>query len=649
MDLPDVNYGKMAADFIKEWGNTIFKKASAASREQINKLKTDLSIGFEDYIADTLKRSSRLKTILYRDLSVDISELYVPTEFVQQGNILDEASFFDHFDEIGRVIISGPAGSGKSVFIKQCVRTLLGRGDQLIPIFIELRHVNVVQSEVSSLLHYALKISLEPFITKFTLESLSYALRSGAFVLILDGFDEINFDRRGQYLAEVMHLAKSWPQLKIVISTRPDDSLTSSDLFSTFHVAPMCKSAALQLVSKLRYDTTARDKFKTALGEKLYESHREFASNPLLLTLMLMTYAQVGDLPTKMHIFYNQAFETLVLKHDVSKSMYTRKTHADLDLEQVRRAFSFFCAVSYFRQQYSFTEHDCETLLAEALEYIELSRPAKDVKLDLIVSFSMLQRDGLFITFTHRLFQEYFAAVYLATEAVDDFFETAQELVLRGASENCAVLLADIAQAKFESEFLAPFANTKLGGLRDIIHQGDIAAFANRYYEGVAPRIGKGLQLGPGTDLRRSVQSIARILEGRMGETARRVAAPDVYTCSPEAIQRAELFFGSLSQFEDVFFQPVSEDNVWLKGTKVYAEMGRVGQFIDELHNLLLRKNARKKAGKGKFAFKKAEEAETSKLSQRFTARTIVEKVDRKSGEAKMVLVEKSILRRVVK
>ena len=501
---------------------------------------------------------------------------------------------------------------------------------------------------MTSLLHYALKMAIEPFIPKFTLDSLTYALRSGAFVLILDGLDEVNFDRRDQYITELTYLARRWPHLKIVISTRPDDSLAFSDMFSTFHVAPMPKVSAIKLITNIRYDEIVKAKFVKALDEKLYDSHKDFASNPLLLTLMLLTYGQVGDLPTKMHIFYNQAFETLVLKHDISKSMYTRKTHSDLDLEQVRQLFSYFCAISYFRQQYSFSEHDCDALLSEALDAFEIECDVKSAKLDLIVSFSMLQRDGLFITFVHRLFQEYFAAVYLATDEVDSFFEITLDLVSRGSSETCALLLSEIAQPKFDNDFLGRFFSEHLIDIRALAKQNDVAGFASKFFHGIAPRLGKGVQVGPSSETRKRLQSVARILESRLGLCAYSVATARNYNDEPKVIEQAEKFFGSLSQFDDVWIQPAPEDNLWLAGTKLSEEMVEVGEFVDAVEQLLERRDARRKARKGKLQFKRVDQVEASQIGKQFVARVEEDRIDEKTGKKKKVLVNRGIIRRVV-
>ena len=68
------------------------------------------------------------------------------------------------------------------------------------------------------------------------------------------------------------------------------DSFVSFSKFSVFDIKPLTKKQALALIDKLEFwDEIAKKSFMEALDNKLYYSHLQFASNPLLLTIMLMT------------------------------------------------------------------------------------------------------------------------------------------------------------------------------------------------------------------------------------------------------------------------------------------------------------------------------------------------------------------------
>lgn len=46
-----------------------------------------------------------------------------------------------------------------------------------------------------------------------------------------------------------------------------------------------------------------KEKFRAELQNTLFVTHREFTQNPLLLTIMLMTYEQFAEIPSKCIFF----------------------------------------------------------------------------------------------------------------------------------------------------------------------------------------------------------------------------------------------------------------------------------------------------------------------------------------------------------
>jgi len=75
----------------------------------------------------------------------------------------------------------------------------------------------------------------------------------------------------------------------------------------------------LSLIRKLDYNQDIKQKFLTEVENKLFEKYETFASNPLLLTIMLMTFDQYAEIPEKIHLFYQECFQALYSRHDASK------------------------------------------------------------------------------------------------------------------------------------------------------------------------------------------------------------------------------------------------------------------------------------------------------------------------------------------
>ena len=188
-------------------------------------------------------------------------------------------------------------------------------------------------------------------------EQFNDCLRENMFILILDGLDEVEHDRRPNVERQIANLREAYPKLSIVVASRPDDRLTAWAKFRVYHIQPMNKVQVTKLISKLPYDRELRKRFIDEVDKNLYERHASFLSNPLLATMMLMTFDQFAEIPDKIHIFYEQAFETLFFRHDTGKqAAFRRKMYTDLAINDFKNCVSALCVSSYFKNKLSFSE-----------------------------------------------------------------------------------------------------------------------------------------------------------------------------------------------------------------------------------------------------------------------------------------------------
>ena len=117
---------------------------------------------------------------------------------------------------------------------------------------------------------------------------------------MLDGLDELQSSLYEKFNSDLEDFIKAYAGNSVIITSRPTNSFVSYSSFSVFSIDPLTKSQAIQLVKKLKYwDEQAKSDFLRALERNLYRTHKEFASNPLLLTIMLMTYTTFGEVPAK--------------------------------------------------------------------------------------------------------------------------------------------------------------------------------------------------------------------------------------------------------------------------------------------------------------------------------------------------------------
>lgn len=89
------------------------------------------------------------------------------------------------------------------------------------------------------------------------------------------------------------------------------------------------------MIKKIDFDETVKEVFCKELDARLYDSYRSFASNPLLLNIMLLTFQKHAVIPERLNDFYEEAFVTLFNAHDATKDAYVRDIRCGLDVKNL--------------------------------------------------------------------------------------------------------------------------------------------------------------------------------------------------------------------------------------------------------------------------------------------------------------------------
>lgn len=252
---------------------------------------------------------------------------------------------------------------------------------------------------------FALKYNLEK-------EFLEYALSTGCFVFLLDGLDEVKSSKYLKVCKEIEYLSSKYTNNYYIITSRPSNGYENYfQQFIVLKCMEFTKEQSIEMIKLLRYDRDIKNKFINYLGNKLYKSHRAFASNPLLLTILLMTYHEYAEIPDKLHLFYSYAFDTLYKKHDARKGL-KREFFSDLTADDFRLVLSTFCMRTYIQEIYEFTADEIRKIIKEILDKkVNTITTTEDYIDDLCTSICILIKEGIRYRFTHRSFQEYFTAL----------------------------------------------------------------------------------------------------------------------------------------------------------------------------------------------------------------------------------------------
>lgn len=378
-----------------------------------------IHIGIKDYFSSTYRNISHTRTLIHRD-SVSVKNIYIPISFCRydsDGRKIEvtDNQFNSEIQIYHKAMIQGLAGAGKSIFLKRYTLQRLEKKDK-IPIFFELRHLDRnFRSLFENIYDYA-----KEQLPWLEVASFRHLLRTQKIELCLDALDEVKSSIRSVVRNQIAQLINEIPQINIIVTTRYGEYTNIHSNMMNYEVNPLSLSGAKELVMSLPMEHSYKVDFVKRLENGLYKNSSDLISNPLLCSIMLLTYESYAEIPHEYHIYYNHAYHVLFSKHDARKEAgYKREIQSKLDISQMSKVLEFISSRTYAFEQFEFTDIELLDYINEACSFNDINSNNSDIKDDLVESISMIQPDGLNLKFNHRSFQEYFCAKFI-TNAPDD-------------------------------------------------------------------------------------------------------------------------------------------------------------------------------------------------------------------------------------
>lgn len=397
----------------------------AEGRELKSQLDPDILAYILDKYLNTLaSRVSVISSICFPQKEFPIENAYEPLFLEEHHNgFLEE--YHNGFRDSEQIsvdsivnnlsqscLIVDGAGMGKSTFSKYLTTQILYKSDR-IPILFELRKsksdIDLVESMAKE---------LDP-IGKFFSRELFYELiQNGKFLIILDGFDEVEIERQSEVAEKINEFSTKGKENTLFLTTRPQELIPNilnakSYRFSTFTV-----EQAKSLVERL--DSISGLDIGKRLIDEFPSVPSDFLNNPLLVSLLYTTFGSTNSIADRICTFYNDIYHALYKGHDlINKNGFEREKLSGLDYEQFRVLLRALCFQMVLKRKTSFQSP------IEAFEYIHNSAQLSKVELkspnsyfnDLLNSVPLLQKDGSDYKFLHKTIVEYFAAEYIVYRA----------------------------------------------------------------------------------------------------------------------------------------------------------------------------------------------------------------------------------------
>ena len=413
---------------------------------------------YEKYLINTKQKVSKIKTIIYRRAPKDLYSFYECIGVRYNGNTINTENINDILKVGNKIIVTGTGGVGKSILFKHLFLNTVAE-TEYIPVLIELRSFNIYDVKDISIYTAIYKCLVDNGF-ELSEEYFEYSLREGAYIIFFDGYDEVNRDKTEKITSEIKALSEKYGENKFFISSRPSEEFIGWNDFCEVETLKLNKQQALNLVKKLEFDEVVKDTFYKELDRTLYDKYESFASNPLLLNIMLLTFQKHASIPERLNDFYDEAFVTLFNVHDATKDSYVRDIRSGLGCEDFKLVFSYICFKSYFNGEFQFSESRIRFYIQQAKEKFDrFNFTVENFQEDLTQSVCMLVKEGGTYRFSHRSFQEYFAAWYTC-KLVDD---VQAKLLLNWIQESDSVfsdsyftMLFDLQSEKVNKIILCP-------------------------------------------------------------------------------------------------------------------------------------------------------------------------------------------------
>jgi hypothetical protein len=412
----------------------------------------------------------------YEPLDVEYlaeEEMVLPSEWSKGSKVvrklvsktISSAGFQDLKGFTSFLLVSATAGAGKTTFLKNLFLEAAASGE-VLPVFIELRRIT------SGALTFmeAIRAEFSAFNDTLPKDFAASLMRRGGLMIVLDGFDEVEQTQRAPLLNEMLNAYERYPENLFILSSRPDPKLESINILQVFRPMPLRLEQSIALIRRLPAETEDKDRFVAYLTSNPHPQFQSFVTNPLLLCIMFLTFIDAGSIQYSRTAFYQDAFQAMYNRHDASKYGYTRQFLSKLDRINLERVCEHLAIATFLKEKRSFTEGELFEILGSIAEALGLEFDAGAVTQDLLQTLCLLVRDGTVLTYTHRSFEEYFAARYIHSWDITERINFIKHITKRSIRDSvCIQVLHELEPHVIEKQILLPAVRRVLGNARTAV------------------------------------------------------------------------------------------------------------------------------------------------------------------------------------
>lgn len=376
-----------------------------------------------------------------------------------------------------KVILVANGGMGKSMMLQHLFLESIHKHLQtgLLPITIELRDF----SENNDLFNdYIVKIA-GTYDRNLTSKKVEELMSSGKCQILMDGADEIDPSDVNAFQRQIADLTDRYPYNQYVVASRECDIIKAVKGFSKLYLRPFNREQSSALINNLLADSedeTIRNEITNYIEGDYLQKHKVFASNPMLLTFVIMKYPIVDSFQGKKRLFYRTVYDEIVCGHDEEKKGYSRVFRSAQNAEEFTKVFRELCAATYIKHEVEFDLDTFDEYFKNLITKDSLENPkimtSKNFIHDACATTCMMYEEDIKLLYIDPGFQEYlFAQHYFSAdpEELETLGHTLWDVAETEFDGNDAFeMLNEFSSEKFERYFLKPYLHNIFNGKAEI-------------------------------------------------------------------------------------------------------------------------------------------------------------------------------------
>jgi hypothetical protein len=383
--------------------------------------KKDFSISqfieskFEEYLNRVAGEASIINVLVFPNQQVKLTDIYLPLTIKSTKNncsFLMDRLEQGMINQFRKILIKDTAGMGKSTLLKFMTLEII-KQQYGIPVIINLRNLKKDHSAWDEIL-----LQLSELCDVFDERLIMEFVRPGDFIFLLDGFDEIQEEDRKDIIRKLRSFIDNTTKNTIILTSRPEPSLPALGDFQAFFIEPLSLKETYELISI--YDRYSGFKLADRIIKEIPPKRVQlgsFLENPFLISLLYETYCYTKHIPNDKTAFYDEVYRGLFINHDLSKDGLNRKKKSGLSIGAFRQVLRQLAFDTIKRNLVSYSKMELLDLIREAKQKIKIPDFAEDLFLeDVLLAVPLFCEDGAKVRWTHKSFQDYFAAEKLAAD-----------------------------------------------------------------------------------------------------------------------------------------------------------------------------------------------------------------------------------------